>query len=172
MIAIGVVVAACIACRRCAARGGNGDDIAALAVWAVPAGLVGARQYLFGGPTSLPWGLEIDAVHRPAGYTDVATFHPTFLYEVIWNLALAALLLVVERRWKPRPGQVFAGYVAGYAAGRFWVEALRIDPATKLWGVRVNLWVSAATLLAATAVIVLRARAQGPPQMNRGCRKP
>jgi prolipoprotein diacylglyceryltransferase len=67
---------------------------------------------------------------------------------------------------------VFAGYVAGYAAGRFWVEALRIDPATKLWGVRVNLWVSAATLLAATAVIVLRARAQGPPQMNRGCRKP
>jgi prolipoprotein diacylglyceryltransferase len=71
------------------------------------------------------------------------------------------LLVVVERRWTPRPGQLFAGYVAGYAAGRFWVEALRIDPATELWGVRVNLWVSAATLLAATAVIVLRARGTG-----------
>ena len=84
----------------------------------------------------------------------------TFLYEALWNLALAAVLVVVERRWKPRPG-LFAGYVGGYAAGRFWVEALRIDPATELWGVRVNLWVSAATLLAATAVIVRRARGTG-----------
>jgi prolipoprotein diacylglyceryltransferase len=127
-------------------------------VWAIPAGVVGARLYLFGGPTSLPWGLEIDAVHRPAGYANVATLQPTFLYEAMWNLAIAALLVVVERRWKPGPGQLFAGYVAGYAVGRSGFEALRIDPATELWGVRVDLWVSAATLLAATAVIVLRAR--------------
>jgi prolipoprotein diacylglyceryltransferase len=83
---------------------------------------------------------------------------PTFLYEAAWSLALAGLLVAIERRWRPRPGQLFAGYVAGYAAGRFWVESLRIDPATELWGVRVNLWVSAATLLAATAVAVMRAR--------------
>jgi prolipoprotein diacylglyceryl transferase len=236
VIAIGVVVAVGIARRRWVARGGKADDIAALAVWAVPAGLVGARVYhvitdwrrfegrwwhapavwegglgipgglvagvlvgvwvarrrglpvatlldvvapaipvaqaigrmgnwfnqeLFGGPTGLPWGLEIDAAQRPAGYGDVATFHPTFLYEAAWNLALAAVLLAIERRRRLRPGQLFAGYVAGYAAGRFWVESMRIDPATELWGIRVNLWVSGVTLLAAVTVIVARARRSG-----------
>ena len=228
LIAIGVVVAVGIARRRWGARGGNADDIAAVAVWAVPAGLVGARVYhvitdwhrfegrwwhapaVWEGGLGIPgglvagvlvgvWvahrrglpiaspagrggashpgrpghrapgqlvppgalrqphrtarGLEINPAQRPAGYLDAAAFHPTFLYEAAWNLALAALLVAIERRWRPRPGQLFAGYVVGYAAGRLWVESLRVDPATGLWGVRVNLWVSAAMLLAAVTYL-------------------
>ena len=101
------------------------------------------NQELFGRPTGLPWGLRIDADHRPAGYEHVATFHPTFLYEGLWNLALAWLLVAYERR-RPggRPGRLFALYVGGYGLGRLWVESLRIDAATRLLGIRVNIWVS------------------------------
>lgn len=236
-IGIGVVLAVHIAQRRWEARGGDSADIASVAVWAVPAGLVGARLYhvvtdwhrfegrwlhafavwegglgipgglvvgvatgvvvarrrglpvahlldvvapaipvaqavgrlgnwfnqeLFGRPSDLPWALRIDPAHRPDGFADVATYHPTFLYEGLWNLALAGLLVYVGHRWRPRVGQLFVGYVAGYAAGRLWVEALRIDPATEIAGVRVNIWVSSAVLLAAVVVLVLRART-GPP---------
>jgi prolipoprotein diacylglyceryl transferase len=117
------------------------------------------NQELFGRPSDLPWALRIDPQHRPEGFADVATYHPTFLYEGLWNLALAGLLVYVGRRWRPRPGQLFVGYVAGYAAGRLWVEALRVDPATEIAGVRVNIWVSSAVLLAAVAVLVVRSRA-------------
>ncbi len=116
------------------------------------------NQELFGRPTDLPWAVRIDPAHRPDGLADQATFHPTFLYEAIWNLALAAVLVWVERRWHPRSGQLFAGYVAGYAAGRLWVESLRIDPATELLGIRLNVWVSAVVLLAAVTVLVVRHR--------------
>ncbi len=108
------------------------------------------NQELFGRPTGLPWGLSIDPEHRPAGYATVATYHPTFLYEALWNLALAAALVAYERRRPGQPpGRLFALYVAGYATGRLWVEALRIDPATYLLGVRFNIWASAVALLAA-----------------------
>lgn len=100
------------------------------------------NQELYGRPTDLPWALRIDPEHRPTGMDDVATYHPTFLYEALWNLALAALLVWIGRRRQVRPGQLFAGYVAGYAAGRLWVEALRIDPATEILGLRENLWAS------------------------------
>ncbi len=75
------------------------------------------------------------------------------------NLALAGLLVYIARRWRLRPGQLFVGYVAGYAAGRLWVEALRVDPATEIAGVRVNIWVSSTVLLVAIAVLVIRSRA-------------
>jgi prolipoprotein diacylglyceryltransferase len=71
---------------------------------------------------------------------------------------LAAVLVWAGRRWHPRSGQLFAGYVAGYAAGRFWVESLRIDAATELLGIRVNLWVSAAVFVTAVTVLVIRHR--------------
>ncbi|MEX2658925.1 MAG: prolipoprotein diacylglyceryl transferase family protein, partial [Acidimicrobiales bacterium] len=100
------------------------------------------NQELYGRPTDLPWGLRIDPEHRPAGLADVATYHPTFLYEALWNLALAALLVAVGRRLRLRPGQLFVLYTAGYAGGRLWVEALRIDPATLVFGLRVNIVVS------------------------------
>ena len=110
------------------------------------------NQELFGRPTDLPWGLQIDAAHRPDGYERFATFHPTFLYEALWNLALAGLLVLYERR-RPGapPGTLFALYVGGYGLGRLWVEALRIDDATRIAGLRVNIWVS---LLAIAASIV------------------
>ena len=107
------------------------------------------NQELFGRPTDLPWGLEIDPDRRPDGYESVKTFHPTFLYEALWNLALAAFLVVLGRKKVLRPGQLFVLYVGGYALGRLWVEALRIDTATRIAGVRVNLWVSGLTIVAA-----------------------
>jgi len=116
------------------------------------------NQELFGGPTDLPWGLEIDPAKRPAAYADVATFHPTFLYEGLWNLALCALLLWVDRRWAPRPARLFALYVAGYTFGRFWIERLRIDPATTVLGLRINEWVSGGVFLAAVAFLVMAGR--------------
>ncbi|MFM7535210.1 MAG: prolipoprotein diacylglyceryl transferase [Acidimicrobiales bacterium] len=116
------------------------------------------NQELFGGPTDLPWGLEIDPAKRPAAYADVATFHPTFLYEGLWNLALCALLIWVDRRWAPRPARLFALYVAGYTFGRFWIERLRIDPATTVLGLRINEWVSGGVFLVAVAFLVISGR--------------
>jgi prolipoprotein diacylglyceryl transferase len=115
------------------------------------------NQELFGRPTELPWGLRIDPARRPDGYEQVATFHPTFLYEGLWNLALAGLLVLYERR-RPdgRPGRLFALYVGGYGLGRLWVEALRIDDATRIAGVRVNIWVSLVAIAAATAWMAFR----------------
>jgi prolipoprotein diacylglyceryl transferase len=114
------------------------------------------NQELFGRPTSLPWGLRIDSEHRPSGYEQVATFHPTFLYEALWNLALAGFLVLYERR-RPhgRPGRLFALYVLGYGLGRLWVEALRIDAATRIAGVRVNIWVSILAVVGAVTWLLL-----------------
>ena len=238
MIALGAIAGIGIAQRRWAARGGDPEDIATIATWALPAGLVGARLYhvitdwyrfegrwldvfaiwegglgipgglvagaavgawvahrrnlpvlqlldiaapaipiaqaigrlgnwfnqeLFGGPTDLPWGLRIDPMHRPAGLAPVETYHPTFLYEALGNLTLAALLVfVAERRLRLRPGQLFTAYVAGYAALRFVVESVRIDPASEILGWRVNLWVSAITFVGAAVIIVVRHRTREP----------
>jgi len=113
------------------------------------------NQELFGRPTNLPWGLRIDPEHRPAGYAHIATYHPTFLYEALWNLALAGLLILYERRHPgARPGRLFALYVAGYALGRLWIEALRIDPASRIAGLRVNIWVSIVALAVSAAWLV------------------
>jgi prolipoprotein diacylglyceryl transferase len=102
------------------------------------------NQELFGRPTRLPWALEIDLAHRPPGYTQYATFHPTFLYESIWCLLVFGTLLAVEHRYPLRRGQVFALYIAMYTFGRTWFEALRIDDATKIFGIRFNLLLSIA----------------------------
>lgn len=101
------------------------------------------NQELFGGPTDLPWGLEISPGKRPPGYLDVSTFHPTFLYESLYCLFLLGLLLAVERRFRLRKGEAFAFYLATYTFGRFFFENLRIDPAHEIAGLRLNAWVSA-----------------------------
>jgi len=95
---------------------------------------------LFGRPTTLPWGLEIPLGLRPPGYENFTTFHPTFLYEVLWCVFVAILLLRLESGFKP--GQSFLFYVAAYSFGRFFVESLRIDTAHAFLGLRVNEWVS------------------------------
>ncbi len=107
------------------------------------------NQELFGRPTSLPWGLEIDPSHRPRGYGSYETFHPTFLYESLWCLAVVGIVLAVESRVRLRKGRLFAVYVAAYTFGRFWIELLRIDPAHEILGLRVNDWVSLIVFAAA-----------------------
>ncbi len=217
MIALGVMAAVWLSQRRWAERGGDPDDITAIAFWAVPAGLVGARLYhvatdwrnyqdrwidvvkiwegglgvpggmalgvvvglwvarrrgirvpvildaatpalplaqaigrwgnwwnqeLFGRPTDLPWGLEIDPSHRPDRYIDEATFHPTFLYESLWNLGLCLVLIRLDRSGRLRPGRLFPAYVLGYFTVRLGMELLRTDPASLVLGVRINIWTS------------------------------
>lgn len=235
MIAAGVVVAVWITGRRLERMGiGTRDDIGSVAMWAVPAGVVGARLYhvitswdrfsdapgdivkiwegglgipgglvlgvlvglwaarrrglpvggtltavapalpvaqaigrwgnwfnqeLFGRPTDLPWALEVSAAKATAaGYTPGTTFHPTFLYESLWNLALAAVLVLVHRRCALRPGRLFALYVAGYGLGRFWVEGLRIDTASQLAGLRLNQWTALIAMVAAVVFLVVDRR--------------
>ncbi len=96
------------------------------------------NQELFGRPTDLPWGLEIDPGKRPADYIAFDTFHPTFLYESLWCLGLFFFLSWAERRFSFRRGQTFALYVALYCIERFFMELLRVDPASELFGVRFN----------------------------------
>jgi prolipoprotein diacylglyceryl transferase len=105
------------------------------------------NQELFGRPTTLPWALQIDAVHMPVGYDIGTTFHPTFLYESLWNLALCGLLLQVDRRRPLGGSRLFALYAAGYGLGRFWVEGLRIDAASTVAGLRWNQWVALAAIV-------------------------
>jgi prolipoprotein diacylglyceryl transferase len=102
------------------------------------------NQELFGRPTSLPWGIEIDPEHRPAGYEHATTFHPTFAYELIWNLLLAAALVWLGHHRRIRPPGLFALYVAGYCAFRIVDELLRVDPAAHVFGVRWNLLLACA----------------------------
>lgn len=237
-IAAGVLAGVWLARKRWEARGGNPDDITTIALWAVPAGLIGARLYhvitdwqryfpddplgafaiwqgglgipggiaggvavgvlvarrmgirlgvgldvvapalplaqaigrlgnwfnqeLFGGPTDLPWGLQIDPARRPAQYAAVETFHPTFLYEALWNLALMGVLLAIDRRRVLRPGNLFALYVGGYFAGRLWIEALRVDPASVVLGLRVNIWISIIAVGVVVAVLAVRGLRRRP----------
>jgi prolipoprotein diacylglyceryl transferase len=101
------------------------------------------NQELYGKPTDLPWGLEIDPAHRPAEYLDEETFHPTFLYESIYCAVILALILWSERRFRFRKGQTAALYLSLYTFGRFFFEQLRVDPAQEILGMRINAWVSA-----------------------------
>jgi prolipoprotein diacylglyceryl transferase len=231
MIALGALMAIWLAQRRWQDRGGDPADIGAIAKWAIPAGLLGARAYhvatdpgrfrgrwldvfaiwegglgipggllagviaglvvirrrglpaatildvaapaipiaqaigrfgnwfnqeLFGRPSDLPWAVRIDPAHRPGGLEHIATYQPTFLYEALWNLALAGLLIYLGRRARLLPGELFTGYLGGYALGRLWVEALRIDPANRILGRRLNTWTSLLVLAAAVAVLLVR----------------
>ncbi len=242
-IILGVIAAVWTGERRWVARGGTHGQIGDIAIWAVPAGLVGARlwhvatdhdlyfgkggdpigaleiwhgglgiwgavaggllgawfycrrhgilvrpladalapslllaqvigrfgnyfnQELFGKPTTLPWGLEIDLAHRPAGYEQFATFHPTFLYEGLWNLAAIAVLLWADRRFKLGYGRVFALYVMLYTLGRGWIEDLRIDPVElqNVGGLRFNVWTSIVLFVLAAAYFIVTTRRHRPP---------
>ena len=108
------------------------------------------NQELFGKPTSLPWGLRIDPDQRPPGYEQFSTFQPTFLYEILWDLTLAAVLVWLGRRFRIRPPGIFALYVAGYTFFRMWMELLRIDEAHHILGMRLNFWVALIVFLSAS----------------------
>jgi prolipoprotein diacylglyceryl transferase len=168
-IALGAL-GAWIGCRR---RGvplpAFGDSIAPGLLVAQAIGRLGNwfNNELYGGPTDLPWRLRIheweggQAVLGPDGNPVVlGYFHPTFLYELLWNLAAAAFLVWADRRWKLGHGRVFALYVAAYCAGRFWIEMMRTDPAETIAGVRLNVF-TAAVLFVAAIVGLLSQRGRG-----------
>jgi phosphatidylglycerol---prolipoprotein diacylglyceryl transferase len=114
------------------------------------------NQELFGKPTDLPWGLEIDPAHQPAGYFEGegATYHPTFLYEFTYDIVGVIALLLIDRYFKiKRPG-LFALYVAIYTFGRFWEEMIRIDPAHEWLGLRLNAYVSIVLFVLSVAFFI------------------
>ncbi len=222
MIALGVLAAVWLAAKRFTDRSLSSDHAAGMAMWAVPAGIVGARVYhvitdwgrftgnwgdalkiwkgglgilggvifgylavviycrranldlrtamdvgapaiplaqmigrwgnwfnqeLYGRPSDLPWALEIDPENRPSQYIEQATFHPTFLYESLWNLMVVLVLIKIDRMKILSKGMLFVVYLVFYSIGRIWVEALRIDEATQIAGLRINVWVFSVLLL-------------------------
>lgn len=238
-IIIGIFLALWIGTRRYAARGGNGEDISEIAVWAIPFGIIGARLYhvittpepyfgeggrpldalkvwegglgiwgavalgavgawiaarrkgiafldvadsllpgvlvaqaagrfgnyfnneIYGPETDLPWGLRIYEWDASAGHAlrDAqgeaivkGVYHPTFLYEALWCLLLAGLIVWAERRWQLHRGQSAALYVMGYPLGRVFIELIRTDPANRILGQRVNVWISLLCLAAGAAL--------------------
>ena len=127
------------------------------------------NQELFGRATSLPWGLEIDPQHRPDGMEEQGTYHPTFLYEALWDVGVAGLVIWADRRFKLGHGRAFALYVAAYTVGRFWIESLRIDTANHFLGLRLNDWTSLVVFIGAVTYFVISARLHpGREVINRG----
>ncbi len=127
------------------------------------------NQELYGRATSLPWGLRIDPAQRPAGLENQATYHPTFLYEALWDVGVAGLVIWADRRFKLGHGRAFALYVAAYTVGRSWIEALRVDPANRFLGLRLNDWTSLVVFLGAVTYLVVSARLRpGREVIDRG----
>ena len=233
MIALGVIAAVWLMGKRFMSKGINPDHASGLAMWVVPAGIIGARAYhvitdwrrfegnwgeavqiwrgglgilggvifglvaaffycrkhdldlkevidvvapalalaqcigrwgnyfnqeLFGRPTNLPWGLQIDQRKRPIEYVAEDTFHPAFLYESFWNALVVLTLIKLGKSGKLPSGLLMAAYFAFYSIGRLWIEALRIDEATNIAGLRVNIWVFTAVLIASISFIVYKTK--------------
>jgi prolipoprotein diacylglyceryl transferase len=116
------------------------------------------NQELYGSPTSLPWGLHIDMSHRVPGHLDDAYYHPTFLYESLWDVGVALVVIWLDRRHRFTRGRAFALYVMLYTAGRGWIEALRIDDAHRFFGLRLNDWTSLIVFAAAAVYFVTMGR--------------
>jgi prolipoprotein diacylglyceryl transferase len=154
-------VGAWIGCRR---RGiplpAFADALAPGIVLAQALGRMGNyfNQELYGRATDLPWAVEVDPEHRPAASPQLATYHPTFLYELLWDVGVAGLVIWADRRFRLGHGRAFALYVAAYTVGRGWIEGLRVDPATDVLGLRLNEWTSLLVFLGAVTYIVVSAR--------------
>ncbi|MEU6081926.1 prolipoprotein diacylglyceryl transferase [Streptomyces sp. NPDC047108] len=111
------------------------------------------NQELYGRATDLPWALKIDG--DPASGRVAGTYHPTFLYESLWCIGVALLVIWADRRFQLGHGRAFALYVAGYTVGRGWIEYMRIDEAHHILGVRLNVWTSVLVFLAAIAYMII-----------------
>jgi prolipoprotein diacylglyceryl transferase len=164
----GGFLAAWLVCRR------RGIPIAALADAMAPALAVAQaigrfgnwfNNELFGRPTTLPWGLEIPP-DNPDAVPGAEAYHPTFLYEASWNVAVALLVVWADRRWRLGGGRAFALYVAGYAVGRFWIEGLRIDDAETWLGLRLNQYTALVALAGAVLFLWLRRGVQREDQVE------
>lgn len=138
------------------------------------------NQELYGGPTDLPWGLEIyRRIDPESGLADpiagvamdhapVAVVHPTFLYELLWNVLVALLLVWADRKFRMGHGRVFALYVAGYTFGRLWIEMMRTDEATHLLGIRINVFTSVVIFVLAVAYLLIVRGKREEPALLRG----
>lgn len=118
------------------------------------------NQELFGLPTTLPWGLEIPVTNPayPNGLPEGLTFHPTFLYEMLWSLAGVALLLWLDKRNELRWGKLFGLYLVWYSIGRIWVESIRIDPSEIILGLRINIWSALIGIAIGAAIYLVQNR--------------
>jgi len=131
------------------------------------------NQELFGPPTSLPWGLEVEPAFRSDGYEEYATFQPTFLYELLWEVGVVFVLLAVERRARLRPPGLFLLFLAGYGLGRMFGELFfRIDPALTIAGLRLNFYVATALVLASGALLTRTQRGPRGDAVVEGARAP
>jgi prolipoprotein diacylglyceryl transferase len=168
-------VGAWIGCRR---RGvplpALADAIAPGIVLAQAIGRIGNyfNQELYGRATDVPWALEIfnrvdpatgvaDPINGVAQGPPTELVHPTFLYELLWNIGVAIVVVWADRRFKLGHGRAFALYVAAYTAGRFWIELMRNDEATHVFGVRINVFVAAIVFIGAVIYMIV-ARKRGP----------
>lgn len=147
------------------------------------------NQELFGSPTTLPWALDVylrtpgggagalptsGICEFPTSYVKASpevlcgTYTPTFLYEILWNLVVAAVVVWADRRFRLGGSRAFAVYVAGYTLGRGWIETLRVDPANHFLGLRINVFTSAVLFLAAVAFLLLRRTPREDPAAVQG----
>jgi prolipoprotein diacylglyceryl transferase len=156
----GGALASWIVCkRRGIAPGAFADSVAPGVALAQAVGRVGNwfNQELFGRPTTLPWGLEIDP-DNPDALEGAQAYHPTFAYEALWNVGVAAVVIWADRRFRLGHGRAFMLYVALYGVGRLWIEGLRIDDAATLVGLRLNQYTALAAILAGLVYLVVRRR--------------
>ena len=176
-------IGAWIACRRAGVPlPAFGDAIAPGIVLAQAIGRLGNyfNQELYGRPTTLPWGLEIYERRNAAGALDslngvsngqlLAVVHPTFLYELLWNLLIFVALILIDRRFRIGHGRLFAMYIAGYCLGRFWIELMRSDTATLLAGIRVNSFTATFVFIGAVVYIMAAPKGREDPETLRGRR--
>ncbi len=167
---LGGAVGAYIGCRLAGIRFWSFADAVAPGMLVAQAiGRLGnyVNHELFGLPTTLPWGLEIEptAAMFPEGLPADTLFHPLFLYEMIWNLIGVGLIILIERRFRLQWGRVFGLYLIWYGLGRSWLEAIRIDPTSDvLFGIPANIWASVAAIALGVVVIVVQGRRHPEPE--------
>ena len=160
---LGGAVGAWIGCRMTGIRFWSfADALAPAMLLAQGLGRLGNyfNSELFGTPTTLPWGLEIPVTNPafPAGLPEGTLFHPTFLYEMLWNFFGIAVILLLEREFRLRWGKVFGLYLIWYGIGRTWFESIRIDPSEIFFGIRTNVWASLAAIVLGIAIIIVQSR--------------
>lgn len=158
---IGGAVGAYIGCRLTGIRFWSfADALAPGMLLAQALGRLGNwfNQELYGLPTTLPWGLEIapDNAAYPVGLPEGTLFHPTFLYEIVWNLVGVAVILFLERKFNLRWGRAFGVYLIWYGIGRSFFESIRVDPSEMILGIRTNIWASYAAIIIGIAIILIQ----------------
>ncbi|MFF9565644.1 prolipoprotein diacylglyceryl transferase [Leifsonia sp. NPDC014704] len=169
---LGGAVGAYIGCRRTGIRFWSFADALAPALLVAQAlGRFGNyfNHELFGLPTTLPWGLQIEASNPkfPAGLPAATLFHPLFLYEIIWNLIGVGIILLLERRVALRWGKAFALYLIWYGLGRSWLEAIRIDPTSDgFLSIPANVWASFAAVALGIVLFVVQTKRHPEPESS------